>query len=163
MNAWVWVAHFMSTWLVISRSLLWVSKQLSFSLIFLFFYILHLLSLFIYSECAMPCEETFQSRNLQLDRDANPWWPSVWFQYQEENWISNSFVWRWVQVPTGWLWYALLRQNFVRYEWRSLSGRCHDTNHVGSSQWWTKEQSSRYFMLFISKSFFFPFFNHLSC
>ena len=118
---------------------------------------LNYLNLF-FPECAMPCEETSQLRNWQLDRDANPRWPSVWSQYQEENWTSNSFVWRWVQVAIGWLWYALWRQNFVRHEWRPLSGRCHDTNFLGSNQWWTKEQSSRYFMLFISKSFLFPFF-----
>ena len=152
----------MSTWPVISTSSLWVSKQLSFFLLYFSFLMssisyLNYLNLF-FPECAMPCEETFQSRNWQLDRDANPRWPSVLSQYQEENWTSNSFVWRWVQVAIGWLWYALRRQNFVRYEWRPLSGRCHDTYHVGSSQWWTKEQGSRYFMLFISTSFFFPFF-----
>ena len=48
MNAWVWVAHFMFTWLVISRSLLWVSKQLSFYSYISLFYIIHLLSLLIF-------------------------------------------------------------------------------------------------------------------
>ena len=78
MNAWVWVAHFMSTWLGISTSLLWVWNNYHFLLYFFsFLYIHHLF--YFFSECAMPCEETFQSRDWQLDRDANLWRSSVRF------------------------------------------------------------------------------------